>query len=319
MIRVYVDAEFDAVRYKNRFEQAIISIGAVISNDSKKIDEFYSLVCPKYFKKLSPVVKRITQLKNEDILTAPNLYTVIHNFMNWLSIYGKIENMEFYACGPDDKRTLLSNCKIHNIESYFIEQIQDLQKEISRCVYFQNKIVSPTLSLDDMKLIYDVKGKVIHNALTDALDLMHIHDKYLNGNLQNKQSIIDIVNRKEEKRIASRKKQIERLRKLLTEQFELYPKDFIKISLLPEVIEQFQLWENRESSAYVHWRKNSYIIDNVIYPYKDLEIWMKIDLLDELPSVHIKFKHREEESIRKYELNYKNSTMIEKIMKRVTS
>ena len=29
MIQVYIDAEFDAVRYQKRFEQAVISFGAV--------------------------------------------------------------------------------------------------------------------------------------------------------------------------------------------------------------------------------------------------------------------------------------------------
>ncbi len=319
MIRVYIDAEFDAVHYKNKFEQAVISIGAVICNHSKKIDEFYSLVCPKYFKKLTPVVKKITRLKNEDILNAPNLYTVIHNFKNWLLLYGKIEDMEFYACGPDDQRTLMRNCQIHNIKCNFINEIQDLQKEISQYVCFQNKVVSPTLSLDDMKLVYDIEGKVIHNALTDALDLMQIHIKYLNGNIQNKHKIIDIVNRKEKKRIEAKKKQTERLRKLLIEQFEMYPKEFVKIPLLVEVIEQFQLWENRESSAYMHWKKDSYVLDNSRYPYEELKLWMKIDLYDKLPSIQIKFIHHEKECVRKYELNYRNATMVEKIMKRAIS
>ena len=76
------------------------------------------------------------------------------------------------------------------------DRIQDLQKEISATVKFQNKIISPSLSLDDMKLIYDIQGAVDHNALNDAKDLMYIHQRYLDGNAQNAQRILDIVNRK---------------------------------------------------------------------------------------------------------------------------
>ena len=99
----------------------------------------------------------------------------------------------------------------------------------------------------------------------------------------------------------------------------MYPKEFVKIPLLVEVIEQFQLWENRESSAYMHWKKDSYVLDNSRYPYEELKLWMKIDLYDKLPSIQIKFIHHEKECVRKYELNYRNATMVEKIMKRAIS
>ena len=42
MIQVYIDAEFDAVRYQKRFEQAVISFGAVACRQKQMLDTFYT-------------------------------------------------------------------------------------------------------------------------------------------------------------------------------------------------------------------------------------------------------------------------------------
>ena len=47
MIQVYIDAEFDAVRYQKRFEQAVISFGAVACRQKQMLDTFYTLVRPR--------------------------------------------------------------------------------------------------------------------------------------------------------------------------------------------------------------------------------------------------------------------------------
>ena len=317
MIRVYIDAEFDAVKYQKKFEQAVISIGAIACDEQRVIDDFYTLVCPKYFKRLSPVIKRITKLRNEDILSSDSLHVVSLRFQKWLESIGSIEDMKFYSCGPDDRRTLMRNCDIHEIDGHIYDRIEDLQKVISATIKFQNQIVSPALSLDDMKAVYDVDGIVEHNALTDAIDLMHIHMKYLDQYPQNQKKIIEIVNRKEQKRIESRKKQIERLRLFIKKQFASYPKGFVEIPLWPEIIKEFQEWEEREQYTFLHWRKEHYIHENTIYSYKMIRIWMKVDMEDEIPSVHVRFVHQNDEFMKKYPLSYRNATMIEKIYRRV--
>lgn len=317
MIQVYIDAEFDAVRYQKRFEQAVISFGAVACRDEVILDTFYALVRPTYFRYLTPIVKKMTHLKDKEILAAEPLETVTEHFLTWLSKFGDLQDVQLYSCGPDDRRTLVKNCAIHHIEDTLFEHIQDLQKEISATVKFQDKIVSPTLSLDDMKLIYDIDGAVDHNALNDALDLMHIHQRYLHGNHQNPQCILAIVNRKEAKRQEVQRKQNERLRKLMAEQFHAYPKVFIEVPLLPEIIHQFQLWEDRETKAHMHWKRKKFIQGDLCYPYQELRLWIKIDVSEELPSVSLRFVHHDEDVIKKYPLNYRNATMVEAILKRV--
>ena len=203
------------------------------------------------------------------------------------------DDVVFYSCGPDDRRTLIRNCEIHKISNHYFNRIEDLQKVISATIKFQDKIISPALSLDDMKSVYGVDGIVEHNALTDAIDLMHIHNNFLNHVPQKEDKIAEIVNRKEQKIIESRKKQMERLRKFIKAQFEPYPNDYIFIPLLPEIIKEFQQWETREKSAYIHWRDQDYLHDDGIYPYSKLRLWMKLGLDDEIPSVYLRFVHNE--------------------------
>lgn len=317
MIRVYIDSEFDAVRYQRKFEQAVISIGAVACDDqNKELGRFYTLVCPRYFRRLSPIVKKITKLNNEDILSACKLYKVVGQFNDWIDSFLEQDDVRFYSCGPDDRRTLIRNCEIHKIENHYFDRIEDVQKVVSATVKFQNRVISPALSLDDMKAVYGVDGIVEHNALTDAFDLMYIHQRFIANEPQKEDKIIEIVNRKEQKLIESRKKQMERLRKFIKTQFESYPSEYVFIPLFPEVIKEFQQWEMREKAAYIHWRDDDYLLDDGIYPYTKIRIWMKLDLDDEIPSVYLRFVHNEKDVVKKYSLNYRNATMVEKILKR---
>jgi inhibitor of KinA sporulation pathway (predicted exonuclease) len=68
MLHIYLDAEFDAVKIKGKFQQAIISIGAVMLDDNgKELDQFYSLVRPMNFVRLTSVVYRMTHLNTHQI------------------------------------------------------------------------------------------------------------------------------------------------------------------------------------------------------------------------------------------------------------
>ena len=315
MIQIYIDAEFDAVRYKQHFEQAVISMGAVICIDGKEVDQFYRLVKPTYFKRLSKVVKKMTHLCNEDIMEAEPLEIVSEEFKVWLMHFGNIEQMYFYSCGPDDRRTLLKNCEIHHIDGTIFDRIIDLQKLISAGVFYEGKLVSSTLSLDDMKLIYDVFGLVEHNALTDAVDLMQIHQRFLKGNHQNQEQIKAIVERKERKALLSKQKQKERLKMMMHKLFSNYSKDFIMITLTPEVIKQFQLWENKEKESYMHWKRSACSDETTSYNYAHLNVFIKINLDADLPEVGIRFLYHGFDMVRTYPLNYRNASYVENILK----
>lgn len=193
MVHIYIDAEFDAVRINGRHCQMVVSLGAVLKKEEHE-ETFYSLVCPKNFKRLTSVVRKMTHLKDRDIREAESFPVVLKSFMQWLQPYVQ-DSCNVYSFGPDDRRTLLQECERHRVDSTLFQEIIDLQKKISATVIFQNALVSPTLSLDDLKTAYDIEGAVEHNALTDAHDLMRIHQASLKRR-PNPEAVRGIVERK---------------------------------------------------------------------------------------------------------------------------
>ena len=181
MIQIYIDAEFDAIKAHGKFYQSVISFGAVMADrKGNYIDTFYTLSRPKQFQRLSPVVKRITGLRDEDILHAPRFSEMVESFVLWIKKYADVNDVVMYAFGPDDRRTLMGeNARGELKFEKLFDGIQDLQQEISTHTFFHNKMLSSTLSLEDAKGLYQIKGRVKHNALTDATDLYHLHRAYL--------------------------------------------------------------------------------------------------------------------------------------------
>ena len=181
MLHIYVDTEFDAIKQEGRYVQSIISIGAVmLDSELVEIDRFYELVRPTGFKRLTPVVKRMTKLSDKEILSAESFSLVMKHFFLWIEQHRrKEEGILLYGFGPDDQRTLLENARRSNVKTKLFEDMKDLQKTMSKQVLWNGEVLSATLSLDDMKLAYGQKGEVDHNALSDALDLMHLHKAYL--------------------------------------------------------------------------------------------------------------------------------------------
>lgn len=319
MYHIYFDAEFDAVRVHNKFQQAVISIGAVLMNEYMElIDEFYMLVCPKRFRRLSPVVKRMTHLTNEDIKQAASFSMMVEQLHAWIKTYTKDEDFGTYSFGPDDRRTLVQNYKDNTLDDHGIfSNMKDVQKQVSAHIFYQNKLVSPTLSLDDVKYVYDIEGAVDHNALMDAKDLMEIHRAYLQGKPQNLQHIEDIVKRKEQKQIEVRKRQQEKLKRKMYEQFHSYDQIVCPITFYSEVMEQFHVWEERDQTFQLKVRKQ-YITD-LEYKYKleNTNVSMQIRLDSEMPSVQITLKDPEQCIKKTYLLTYRNAFSIEIILKRL--
>lgn len=178
-MRIYLDTEFDAVKIEGKHKQKIISIGAVMTTDNFQfVSTFYDCVRPEGFEKLSSVVSRITNLSNEQILKAKPFSSVVSEFMTWLQKYTN-NNISMYCFGPDDIRTLVMNCEDLQIDATIFQNLIDIQKELSSYVTYEQQLISSFLSLDDLKAAYRLAGEVEHNALSDAFDLQHLHQAYL--------------------------------------------------------------------------------------------------------------------------------------------
>lgn len=319
MYDLYVDAEFDAIRLEGKFQQAIISIGAVLCDDShQEVDTFYALVHPDGFRRLTSVVRRMTQLKDQDIVNAASLKAVLIQMRRWLLNYiQQADEIQVYSFGPDDKRTLCTRCaQLHIDERGLFSSMIDLQKLISASVLYEQAIVSPTLSLDDLKYSYQIEGAVDHNALKDAQDLMKVHVAYLNKQGPDAMHVKAIVERKRQKQEETKRRQQEKLKRMMQERFRDFPQKEIRVPLYPEVIEQFQLWAERDRQVHIHWKQDNLMVANTSYAYASLQVTMQLHL-QEVPSLCLRLCDEKSYVEKTYLLMYRNATMIETILKRV--
>lgn len=320
MYHVYIDAEFDAVKINRKFHQMVISLGAVMTDqEGTFIDEFYTLVKPYGFSRLTNIVKRITRIDDEMIKSADTLHVAQEHFKNWINTYAlHLDDVCFYSFGPDDRRTIIQNCKELQLDKEnMFAKIMDIQHEISRSVTFQGVIISPTLSLDDLKAVYHIPGAVDHNALRDAKDLMYIHQAYLQKSVPDVSKTAAIVERKIAKQLEVQKKQSMRLARIMKKRFYQFQDAYINVVFYPEVIEQFQLWEDRIQGSVLHWEKEGMMYENDCYTYDSLQMQMHIDVDHDVPSVTLQFLCKGKQLKKQFPLEYRNAIMVENIIKRL--
>lgn len=314
MVHIYIDTEFDAVKVKDKFCQMIISFGAVLKYGDQE-ETFYSLACPQGFQRLTPIVRRMTHLHDADIRRAAPFPVVVQSFLDWLQPYAD-RDVAMYSFGPDDRRTLLQECERYDMDKDLFAGILDLQKQLSANVIDQGNIVSSVLSLDDLKTAYAIEGAVEHNALTDAHDLMRIHQASLT-HTPCPEAVALIVERKRARAQEAARKQQERLTRIMKERFASYEILECDVLLYPEILQQFQLWEERDRCFHVLIREDEVVVDGVSMGKEQLHIHMQVKLHQEVPSLCLQF-HSPTKSIEKtYLLHYRNATIVENILKRM--
>lgn len=319
MYHIYLDAEFDAVRIKGKFQQSVISIGAVIADPNMQIiDDFYMLVRPEKFKRLTSVVRRMTHLKHSDILNAAPFSEMLASFFSWIQQYCRLEDVVTYSFGPDDRRTLVQNCTLCDVDDRgLFANVKDVQKVISADILYRDVIISPTLSLDDVKYVYDLGDSVDHNALMDARDLMMVHNAFMKHQPQNKAHIEEIMERKQQKQQEARLRQQEKLKKMMTERFQHYPQNDIRLYFYPEIIELMQTWKERDRYFHLHIRDDMLLDDGVAYDINNTHISLSLCLTQEMPSISFHIHLHDIVLDKKYMLTYRNATMVEAIYKRL--
>ncbi len=217
---IYIDAEFDAVYHDNHFIQCVISVGLIAAENDKVIDTFYTLVRPHRFRKLTHVVKRITKLSNDDIRKAPCFQEVMNKMHAFIRCYQKQDCI--YSFGPDDIRTIKNQAVYEHYENdHQFQNVIDLQRVISHEIKHNGELLSPALSLDDLKYLYGIDNKVEHNALSDAFDLFCIHKAYQKKKIQ-KDRVCMLSARKKQKQQEAKRRSQERMQKHLLERCSQY-------------------------------------------------------------------------------------------------
>lgn len=242
-MKIYMDAEFDGVRKGSRFIQCLISIGLIAIDHECVIDSYYSLIQPRRFQMLSKTVRRMTKLTDKEIREARSFREV----MDEINAFIRSLNCpyELYTFGPDDVRTLKHQAIYEGYgDITALTKFTDLQRKISNDIVFEGKIAADMLSLDDLKYIYGIGNKVVHNALNDAVDLYLIHEAYIKGEIQAERLEI-IAERKRQKIEDVRKRTQMHMQNILFERFHFYEHQKRTCILNLEILMQFDSLQER--------------------------------------------------------------------------
>lgn len=314
---LYVDSEFDAVRYAGKHYQCVISLGAVLCDfQGNQVTSFYETIRPRYFKSLTRVVSQITKLTGQEIRSSKSLAEVLEHFERWLCQYQKQQPVLSFSFGPDDKRTLNKHCELEKVDMPLVLQyMQDLQRPLSQSVVYHGNVVSPTLSLDALKKVYGILGKVEHNARSDALDLMELHHCYQARQPVLEEEVLKLVKKREEKAHAARMKQQQKLYQIMKERFA-FCSGKVEIRFYPEVLQAFATWQSYDEQLPLRFRKKGVYYEGKMVAYDHLHMCMYMEWEGELPSVILSLSDGTTKGHVRLLVNYRNATLIETILKR---
>lgn len=310
-MEVYFDAEFDAIHRHDGCVQCLVSIGIVAVQKGQVLDTYYSLIQPKRFRKLTRIVREMTQLSNEEIRKARTFVEVMKDVEAFLDRLGPAEERRLYSFGPDDKRTIHSHAEYEKCEDIVLfDDAIDLQKVISPCVTWDNAVISSTLSLDDLKYAYGVAGEVVHNALNDALDLMRIHEAYCHHS-PIKDHVQTIYERKEAKRLEVKARAQARMMRILHERYDRYDGQSKQIQLYPAVIEQLEFLSEQKNLNGLCFLKDMVVIDHMQIPFSQ----MTMHLYWQMNQVQITMEIKTKEQIFTFviPLIYRNASIFENV------
>ncbi|MBR5773588.1 MAG: exonuclease domain-containing protein [Clostridia bacterium] len=165
---IILDLEWNTAYVKKigDFLNEIIEVGAVMTDSEfNVIDTFTQLIKPKYSKKLSSRVKKLTNIQNEDLQNGKPFMQVMDSFRKWMG------NGDTVVCswGDTDIRTLVSNYKLFNGANHvpFMKKYCNLQAYTQSA--FNPPITNqPGLSFVAEELGIDTESLELHRALTDC-------------------------------------------------------------------------------------------------------------------------------------------------------
>lgn len=159
---IIYDLELNSKPFKSKLPNEIIEIGAVkLDSDLKEVDTFQAFIKPQYFKKLFPVVKRKTNITQDDVNNAQSFKDIISEFRKWIG-----SNFILISWGHDDIHHLLLNCKNHRITTSWLKKNVDLQKQVSSIFEVP---AGQRYSLENAINVLDIEvGENLHRALADA-------------------------------------------------------------------------------------------------------------------------------------------------------
>lgn len=159
---IVYDLELNSKPFKSSLPNEIIEIGAIKLDDHLNIiDSFHSFIKPKYFKKLFPVVKRKTNISQDDINSGDCFKDVTTRFIEWLG-----DDYILISWGHDDVHNLSLNCKYNRMKTDWLKKNIDIQKQFSTIFDLPS---GQRYSLLNALLLIGIEiDENLHRALNDA-------------------------------------------------------------------------------------------------------------------------------------------------------
>ncbi len=152
----------------------VIEIGALRFNGYGELTgEYNRFIKPKLNPILSAYCKELTSISQDQIDRAKSFDIVLDQFHNWC---GDFEDKDFklFSWGKFDPEMLINDCKLHDLDSYWIEGSIDIKRQ-----YKELKRLSKQVGLDKA---LRMEGREFegtrHRAFDDAENTAHIFLEY---------------------------------------------------------------------------------------------------------------------------------------------
>lgn len=165
---IILDLEWNTafIKKKGSFLNEIIEIGAVMTdNGFNVIDTFTQVIKPKFSKKLSSRVKKLTNIQNDELQSGKPFSQAMSDFRKWVG------NGDCVICswGDTDLRTLVDNFKLFTGANH----IPFMKKYCNLQAYIQNAVIphithQPGLANIAQELGINTEELELHRALTDC-------------------------------------------------------------------------------------------------------------------------------------------------------
>lgn len=173
---IVVDLEATCWEEKNRHQNEIIEIGAVLIDENKTVvSEFEQFVRPLKHPVLSDFCTSLTSITQTDVDNAPLFFEAVEVFQQWIHKHGAY----FLLCswGYYDKRQLQDDCKLHGVPTTWLENHINLKhqyahiKKLRRSIGMKNALMSEGMELEGTH----------HRGIDDARNIAKIFLKYFDA------------------------------------------------------------------------------------------------------------------------------------------
>ena len=153
--------------------QEIIEIGAVMLDDYGEIKGSYDrFIKPLLQPTLSPYCMRLTSIQQSDVDKASLFPKIIEEFQDWAEIFE--EDYVLCAWGSFDQQAMITNCRLHKIETDWLDSHIDLRKQYKHLKgYYKAMGLKKALHKEG----FEFTG-VQHRAISDAENTAKIFYKY---------------------------------------------------------------------------------------------------------------------------------------------